>query len=277
MPDMPRASYYGILAAVQQLNWTPIALLLLFFTGAFIFGLIWLLRRKPTERKPAADPTCGKCGYIVKGLTTFTCPECGSDLREVGIISAAAPPRSSGMNPSAPVTKTLTVMLTDMKDYTAHVADLPRDRMIALVQQHRGLVQPIVRHRSGRIIKSTGDGLIVVFDSATDALLAAIEIQAAAQSEESSFSERQRLPLRIAVSTGEVTLADGDVFGHPVNLASRVQQLASPGDVYFTDSTYHAMNRAEIGFDAMGAAAVKGLADKVNLYRALSPIPARRQ
>ena len=188
-----------------------------------------------------------------------------------------SPGSSVASAPLGPVTKTLTIMLTDMKDYTARVADLPRNQMLLLVQHHRDLVQTVVRRRSGRIIKSTGDGLIVVFDSATDALLAATEIQSASQSgSQPSFTEDHKLPLRIAVSTGEVTLADGDVFGHPVNLASRVQQLAQPGEVYFTDSTYHAMNRSEIGCDEMGPVEIKGLAGKVNLYRALAPAQPRQ-
>src|SRR5258708_424025 len=96
---MPLASFCDILGAVEGPNPLVIALFLFIFGAGFILGLISLLRRKATVRKPAAEPTCGKCSYIVKGLTTFSCPECGSDLREVGIISASPTAQTSSGNP----------------------------------------------------------------------------------------------------------------------------------------------------------------------------------
>src|SRR5688500_17834237 len=68
---------------------------LLFFLLIFIVGFVFAIVFAARSRKAGpTDPICGKCSYQVRGLTRFTCPECGSDVREVGIISAAAPARA---------------------------------------------------------------------------------------------------------------------------------------------------------------------------------------
>jgi class 3 adenylate cyclase len=258
--------------------------LLLVFLGVFaiaaiiLFGAfsVYVVTKHGKGRRPGSDPACGKCGYAVRGLTTFVCPECGADLREVGIIPPA-PTKSAKSAQAAPpitsATRTVTIMLTDMKDYTSRAENSSRDDALALLRRHRDIVQPIVQRRAGRIIKSTGDGLIAAFDSATDALLAGIDVQAAiALNNSQSFTEQNKFQLRIAVSTGEVAFVEDDVFGQPVNLASRVQQLAQPGDVCFTDATFHAMNRKEINAESLGPVEVKGVVGTVNLYRCVQPV-----
>jgi class 3 adenylate cyclase len=171
--------------------------------------------------------------------------------------------------------RTATILLTDIKDFTPRADDSSREDALSILRRQREIVQPIVRRRGGRIIKSTGDGLIVSFDSATDAVLAAAEIQSAVGANNRDASgDGDKLLLRIAVSTGEVAFEDNDVLGQPVNLASRVQELAQPGEVYFTDSTFHAMNRKEIACDDLGLIGIKGFSEKVNLYRYRLPAPA---
>ena len=205
---------------------------------------------------------CVKCGYDLRAQSGGDrggdrCPECGSPLAE-----------------RRGATKTATILLTDIKDYTARANDSSRDDALTLLRRQRDIVQPIVQRGAGRVIKSTGDGLIASFDSATDAVLAAAEIQTAVEANNrNAFRDEDRLLLRIAVSTGEVAFLDDDVLGQPVNLASRVQQLAEAGEVYFTDSTFHAMNRKEIACDALGLIAVKGFSEKINLYRYRRPAP----
>jgi class 3 adenylate cyclase len=246
--------------------------------GAFA---IYIRAKHGNRRRPGSDPACGKCGYAGRGLTTFVCPECGADLREVGIIPAAkqkSAKTASAAAPTASATRTVTIMLTDMQDYTSRAENSSRDDALSLIRRHRDIVQPIVQRRAGRIIKSTGDGLIAAFDSATDALLAGIDVQTAiALNNSQSFTEQNKFQLRIAVSTGEVAFVEDDVFGQPVNLASRVQQLAQPGDVYFTDATFHAMNRKEINAESIGPVEIKGVTGTINLYRCILPVEKAAQ
>jgi adenylate cyclase len=184
-----------------------------------------------------------------------------------------------GSPPGAPTVRTLSVMFSDVKDYTARAARESRLGILDLVRRHRDLAAPIVKRRGGRIVKSLGDGLLITFESATDAVLAGLEIQAAAASHsKSAFAERDKLELRIAVSTGEVAQEHGDVFGETVNLASRAQQHAAPGEVVFTEVTWATINRREVPAADAGTFELKGIDGPVRLYRAMSqvdPVPSR--
>lgn len=170
--------------------------------------------------------------------------------------------------------RTLSVMFSDVKDYTARTAQESRIGVLDLVRRHRDLVQPIIKQRGGRIVKSLGDGLLITFESATDAVLAGLQIQAAAAAHnQSAFADRDKIELRIAVSTGEVVTegSDGDVLGEAVNLASRAQQQAAPGEVLFTEAACATINRREVQFEDVGTFELKGIAHPVHLYRALNP------
>jgi class 3 adenylate cyclase len=173
--------------------------------------------------------------------------------------------------PSGPSVRTLSIMFSDVKDYTARTASESRLGILDLVRRHRDLAQPIVKRRGGRVVKFLGDGLLIAFESATDAVLAGLEIQAAAAAHNRDApADRDKLELRIGVSTGEVALDGGDVFGEAVNLASRAQQQAAAGDVLFTEATFATINRREVRFDEAGTFELKGVPGAVRLFRALT-------
>jgi class 3 adenylate cyclase/predicted RNA-binding Zn-ribbon protein involved in translation (DUF1610 family) len=165
--------------------------------------------------------------------------------------------------------RTLTVMFSDIQNYTASTASAERMAVLELVRRHRDSVAPIAKRRGGRIVKSLGDGLLLTFDSATDAIRAGLEIQATVEEmSRMAFRKQERLALRIGIATGEVVIADGDVLGEPVNLASRIQQLAAAGEVLFAESTWGMINRHEVVFEEMGAHELKGVPGPVRLFRA---------
>jgi class 3 adenylate cyclase len=163
--------------------------------------------------------------------------------------------------------RTLTVLFTDVKDFTARVAGISREQMLALLGIHRRIVEEALEDRGGMMVKAIGDAFLATFESATNAVLAAMQIQRATTEHNATAVEAERLDLRIALCTGEVTLADGDVFGTPVNIASRLQALAEIGEVYFTESTWHAMNTPEIPHQEVGMRELKGIGAPVKVYR----------
>lgn len=182
---------------------------------------------------------------------------------------------SPSVAPHTPAVRTLTVLFSDMKDYTARAAGESSQGVIELVRRHRDIAQPIIRRHGGRLVKTMGDALLVTFDSATRAVRAGLDIQQAIQQHNgSAFTERERLQVRVAISTGEVVIDTGDVFGDTVNLTSRVQQLAGPGEVLFTESTHATIKRSEIPCEPAGEFELKGVPGQVRLYRALNTIPA---
>lgn len=182
------------------------------------------------------------------------------------VTAADAPASVTG------ATRTMTVMFSDMKDFTARTAGGARRDVVELVRRHRELVQPIARRRGGRIVKSLGDALLLAFDSATEAVLAALEIQSAtARHNREASREADRIELRIAICTGEVVLDDQDIFGDPVNLSSRLQQLAETGQVLLSEATYAMVNKREVQCAPAGEHAIKGLPAAVAVYLALNP------
>ena len=90
------------------------------------------------------------------------------------------------------VARTVTVLFSDIKDYTARTAAAGRTGAIELVRRHRELAGPVIRQRHGTIVKTMGDGLLVTFDSATDAVLAGLEVQAAVAAHNAGCGGRAR-------------------------------------------------------------------------------------
>jgi len=169
--------------------------------------------------------------------------------------------------------RTATVMFTDLKDYTARTSRESRENLIQLIRDQRQLVESVVGPRGGQIVKSIGDALLIVFESATDAVLAGLDIQERLMRHNRSIgSAGEPIQLRIAVSTGEVSVESDDIYGEPVNLASRVQQLAAPGDVLFTGATLAVLKKSEVRLDELGLHDLKGFDEKIAVYRA-APIP----
>jgi adenylate cyclase len=177
--------------------------------------------------------------------------------------------------------KTLSILFSDIRDYTSRSAGETRAGVVEMVRRHREIAAPIIEKHNGAIVKSLGDGLLVTFESATEAALAGLGIgEALRRHNEESFDDRRKLEVRIAVCTGEVALEerDGvgrDVLGPAVNLASRIQQLAGAGDVLLSETTHAILNKREVGSERVGAFELKGLSEPVNVYRAVARQPGK--
>jgi class 3 adenylate cyclase len=161
-------------------------------------------------------------------------------------------------------------MFIDMAGYTERSANSSRDGLIDLIRRTREMVEPAARARRGRLVKTMGDGFVVTFESATDAVLAGRDIQRKlAESNVSSDESGKPIDLRIGISTGEVALEQEDVYGEPVNLAARIQQRGTPGEVHFSEATWHAMTRTEVPHEAVGEFELKGISGTIKVFRAL--------
>jgi class 3 adenylate cyclase len=162
-------------------------------------------------------------------------------------------------HPALPTT-TQTVLFTDVADYTASVARTDREGLRKILAQHESTVRPIVEAYGGRIVKNIGDSFLCLFSAATDALRAALEIQAERPSEES-------LLMRIAITTGDVELIDGDAFGESVNLAARILSKTPAGEIWFGTATRYCMNTAEVAWESVGWFRLKGIPGEQQCFR----------
>jgi adenylate cyclase len=135
----------------------------------------------------------------------------------------------------------------------------------------RELVDPKIREHHGRIVKTTGDGVLAEFASVVDAVRCAGEIQRAMADRDLDLAEERRLRFRIGVNLGDVIADGGDIYGDGVNIAARLEGLAEPGSICVSGTVRdHVGDRLPCAFEDMGEQSVKNIARPVRVY-ALRP------
>ena len=138
------------------------------------------------------------------------------------------------------------IMAGDMSGYS-RLMEADEDGVIARQKSHRReLIDPTIERHRGRIIKTTGDGLLVEFASAQDSVNCAIEIQQGMAAREADIAEDSRIRYRIGINVGDMVFDSGDVFGDGVNVAARLEALAEPGGVCLSE-TVHQMLGSRFG------------------------------
>src|SRR4051812_17450299 len=95
----------------------------------------------------------------------------------------------------------------------------------------RELIDPKIAEHKGRIVKTTGDGLLVEFPSVVDAVRGAVAVQRATSERNANVLTDRRIAFRIGINVGDVVVEDGDIFGDGVNVAARLEALAEPGGI----------------------------------------------
>ena len=135
------------------------------------------------------------------------------------------------------------------------------------------LIDPKIREHHGRIVKTTGDGVLAEFASIVDAVRCAGEIQRAMADRDRNLdlAEERRLRFRIGVNLGDVIADGGDIYGDGVNIAARLEGLAAPGGICVSGTVRdHIGDRLPYAFEDMGEQSVKNIARPVRVY-ALRP------
>src|SRR6201984_2924785 len=103
---------------------------------------------------------------------------------------------------------------------------------LATLKAHRReLIDPKIAEHRGRIVKTTGDGALVEFGSAVDAVRCAMEIQRAMAERNAAIPEDRRIEFRIGINVGDIIIDEGDISADGVNIAARVEPLAGPGSI----------------------------------------------
>ena len=130
------------------------------------------------------------------------------------------------------------------------------------------VVDPKISEHRGRIVKTTGDGLLVEFSSVVDALQCATEIQSAMAEFNSEIAAEKGIEFRIGINVGDVVVEDGDIFGDGVNVAARLESLADPGGICVSARVQEdAAGKLDLAFEDMGEQALKNIARPVRVYR----------
>ncbi|PSL13589.1 winged helix-turn-helix domain-containing protein [Shimia abyssi] len=160
------------------------------------------------------------------------------------------------------------ILITDMVGYSRLMA-LDEAEVFARQRKLRSdLIDTKIHDYGGRIIKSTGDGLLVMFQSAVDALRCAVMLQFELVQREALRPEDERLVYRIGVNMGDIILDDGDLYGDGVNVAARLVPMAEPGGICVTETVVnHVKGRVASDFEFLGERALKNIPDPIKLYK----------
>jgi TolB-like protein/class 3 adenylate cyclase len=172
------------------------------------------------------------------------------------------------------------ILAADVAGYSRLMGADETDTLARLRAVRGDLIDRKVAENRGRIVKTTGDGLLVEFSSVVDALRCAIEMQAGVSERNAAVPADRRIEWRIGINVGDVVVEDGDIFGDGVNVAARLEGLAEPGGICVSARVQEdAAGRLDLSFEDMGEQALKNIARAVRVYRVvtastLAPTPA---
>lgn len=162
------------------------------------------------------------------------------------------------------------ILAADMVGYS-RLMEADEVGTLARLKTHRlELIDPAIAKSRGRIIKTTGDGMLVEFQSVSDAVQCAIEIQRRMVRRNADVPAARWIQFRIGINLGDVIVEDGDLFGDGVNVAARLQELAEPGGICVSRAVRDQVqvgDRFEVGFQDLGEQTVKNIVRPIPVFR----------
>lgn len=169
------------------------------------------------------------------------------------------------------------VLAADMVGYS-RLMEVDERGTLARLRAHRiELIDPAIAKNQGNIIKTTGDGMLVEFQSVADAARCAIEIQERMRRRNSDVASDRRIDFRIGINLGDIIFEDGDIYGDGVNIAARVEQLAEIGGICVTAAVHDQIDgRVDVAFEDLGEKLLKNISRPVRLYRLVMAPPEQR-
>jgi formylglycine-generating enzyme required for sulfatase activity/class 3 adenylate cyclase len=159
------------------------------------------------------------------------------------------------------------ILAADVAGYS-RLMGVDEEGTLAALKAHRSeLIDPKIAEHRGRIVKNTGDGVLVEFSSVVDAVRCAVEIQRTIADRNANIPEDRRIELRIGINVGDIIIDEGDIHGDGVNIAARLETLASPGAICLSDNVYQQI-RGKLPFNVsdIGDYQLKNIAQPVRAY-----------
>lgn len=160
------------------------------------------------------------------------------------------------------------VVFVDVVGFSRMMAD-DEEGTLAAFRAHRNVTDPVVLNHGGRIVKGTGDGVLLEFPSATAALRAAVEVQELMRSRNEELPESRRMHFRVGVNLAEIVVDEtGDIFGDGVNVAARVEPLAEVGGISITNAVREAVRgKVDVAFTDDGEHELKNVSHRIRIWK----------
>ena len=161
-----------------------------------------------------------------------------------------------------------TILAADVEGYGRLMGRDKAGTLAALKALRRELIKPKEIQYRGRTVKLMGDGALMEFSSAVDALRFAVETQAAIAARNADVPEDRRIAYRIGLNIGDIIVEGDDIFGDGVNVAARLEGLSEPGGICLAKSVFDQVkDKLDLTFEPLGEREVKNIAAPVSVYR----------
>ena len=179
-----------------------------------------------------------------------------------------------------------TILFADVFGYSRMMRADEERTLVDLRAHLAELVAPVIEQFHGRIVKTVGDGVLVEFGSAVEAVRSAVELQRGMAERNAGVPAERQQAFRIGLHLGDVIVSDDDVFGDTVNVAARLQGLAEPGSIVLSTSVYEQVrDKLALPFRDLGNRSVKNIDRPVHIYAlgtaadggTATPVPSRRK
>jgi adenylate cyclase len=162
----------------------------------------------------------------------------------------------------------IAVLLADVVGYSRLMSTDEEATHVMLTECFGGLIEPKISEHGGRLIRSSGDGLLVEFGSALDAVRCGIEIQRELSTRNAGVSAEHRFQMRIGVNAGDVIVDSRDIYGNSVNIAARLETLAEPGELFVTNTVRdQLLGHPDLAFEDRGRHRLKNIDPPIQVFR----------
>ena len=162
------------------------------------------------------------------------------------------------------------IMAADMVGYSRLMELDEKGTLARLKAAQEELINPKVKEFGGRVVKTTGDGVLIEFPSAVNAVLCAVAVQREMADRESDVPEDRRIIYRVGINLGDIIIDGDDIFGDGVNVAARLEALAEPGGIRISEAVFNNVKgKLDLGFADLGPQKVKNLAEPIPTYKVL--------
>ena len=160
------------------------------------------------------------------------------------------------------------VLAADVAGYSRLMGIDEEGTLARLKATRSTLVDPAIASHRGRIVKTTGDGMLVEFASAVDAVRSSVDIQSTMAERNASLSQEQRIEFRIGIHVGDIIIDNDDIFGDGVNIAARMENIADPGGICLSDDAYRQIRgKVDADFEDMGRQTLKNITEPIRAWR----------
>src|SRR5271167_2415353 len=164
--------------------------------------------------------------------------------------------------------KLAAIVAADVAGYSRLMAADEEGTLSRLKAHRRALIDPKIAEHSGRIIKTTGDGMLVEFASVVDAVRCMVEIQRGMLERNADIPAENRIDFRVGINVGDVIVEGDDIYGDGVNVAARLEGLAEPGGICISGVVHDQVEgRLDCAFENLGEHSLKNITRPVRVYR----------